>query len=292
MVRFQFKGLVVPVFTPFTYDKKTIDFTVIEKYGHYLKSKGVHGVFVNGMTGEGTTLRIDERKRLAEEWLKVARKFGLTMILGIGGVGVADVYDLVEHAEKIGVDSIALLPDLFYKPKIEEDLIDYMKDIVKYAPTRPILYYHVPEYTKVYLNMVRLCELMKRSITTFAGFYYRHTDIKEATILLKEDITVIMNTDVTLVGVLTLGFDAITTMTLNLYPEFVTEIYDYVLNGKLRDARDTNDKLYRRIKDLVGDLTTTDWIEKFKYEFDKKTDIKVGELRKPRITYDFFKKTY
>lgn len=142
------------------------------------------------------------------------------------------------------------------------------------------------------VNMVRLYELLKRTITTFGGFYYRHTDFEDATILLKEDTTVILSTDLTTVGVFTLGFDTISTITLNLYPEFVTEIYDYVRNGKLREARDTNDKLYRRIKDLVGDFTTTDWIEKFKYEFDKKTDIKVGGLRKPRITYDFFKKMY
>lgn len=122
---------------------------VIEKYGLYLKQKGIHGVLVNGTVGEGTTLRIDERKRLAEEWLRVSRKHGMTMMLAIGGVGIAEVIDLVEHAEKIGVDSIVLLPDLFYKPRVEEDLVDYIKDIVKYAPTRPILYYHIPEYTDV-----------------------------------------------------------------------------------------------------------------------------------------------
>lgn len=104
---------------------------------------------VNGTVGEGTCLRIEEHKRLAEEWLKVSRKFGLTMMLAIGGVGVADVYDLAEHAEKIGVDCIVLMPDTFYKPRVEEDLVDYMKDIVKYCPTRPIYYYHIPTYTDV-----------------------------------------------------------------------------------------------------------------------------------------------
>lgn len=115
-----------------------------------MKTHGVHGVLVNSTVGEGTTLRFEERKRLAEEWLKVTRKYGLTMALAIGGTGIYEVYDLVEHAEKIGVDVIVLMPDLFYKPKIEEDLVEYFQNIVKYAPTRPFYYYHVPEHTTVY----------------------------------------------------------------------------------------------------------------------------------------------
>lgn len=179
MAKFQFKGLMAPVFTPFTQDKyllflnfskilerklenlyskpfhflhrKTIDYSVIEKYGQYLKTRGTLGVLVNGTVGEGTTLRIDERKRLAEEWLRVSRKQGFTMVLAIGGVGITDVFDLTEHAEKIGVDAIVLLPDLFYKPRVEEDMVEYVKTIVTYTnTTRPIMYYHIPEFTKVY----------------------------------------------------------------------------------------------------------------------------------------------
>jgi len=129
MVKFHFKGLMVPVFTPFTQDKRTINIDIIENYCKYLKQTGVHGILVNGVTGEGTTLRVEERKLLAEEWLRVTRKLGLNMMLAIGGVGIADVYDLAEHAEKIGVDAIVLMPDLFYRPKIEEDLVDYMKEL-------------------------------------------------------------------------------------------------------------------------------------------------------------------
>lgn len=129
--------------------RKSINYDVIDKYCQYLKTKAIQGVFVNGVTGEGTCLKIDERKRLAEEWLKVCRKYGLYMVLCIGGCGIDDVYQLCEHAEKIGVDSIVLLPDLFYNPKIEEDLVEYFKDICKYCPTRPIYYFHIPEYTNV-----------------------------------------------------------------------------------------------------------------------------------------------
>lgn len=114
----------------------------------------MHGVFVNATTGEGTTLRMEERKLLAEEWLRVCRKLGLNMMLAIGGVGIADTIELVEHAEKIGVDAIILMPDLFYKPKIEEDLVDYVKEIAKYTKNLSIYYFHIPEHTGVYCKFI------------------------------------------------------------------------------------------------------------------------------------------
>lgn len=133
----------------FEITRRSVNYEVIEKYGHQLKLKGIHGILVNGAAGEGTTLRVDERKRLAEEWLKVCRKNGIVMMLAIGGVGIADVYDLLEHAERIGVDAVVILPDLFYKPNVEEDLVDYIKDVTKHSPSRPIYYYHIPELTSV-----------------------------------------------------------------------------------------------------------------------------------------------
>lgn len=34
--------------------RKAVDYTVIEKYGQYLNTKGVKAIYVNGTTGEGT----------------------------------------------------------------------------------------------------------------------------------------------------------------------------------------------------------------------------------------------
>lgn len=114
-----------------------------------MKTKGVHGVLVNGTTGEGTCLRLDERKRLAEEWLKCCRKYGIICMVQIGGCCIAEVCELAEHCEKIGVDACLCLPDLFFKPRCEEDLCEYFKEICKYCPTRPMYYYHIPGFTGV-----------------------------------------------------------------------------------------------------------------------------------------------
>lgn len=151
-----FSFLICFLFRNFFIHRRCVNYDVIDKYGQYIKSKGIQCVLVNGVTGEGTCLRFDEHKRLAEEWLKTCRKYGLHMVLCIGGCGIEDVYGLCEHADKIGVDCIVLMPDLFYKPKCEEDLVEYFKNCCKYYPKRPICYYHIPEWTNVKCKRIEI----------------------------------------------------------------------------------------------------------------------------------------
>lgn len=110
----------------------------------------MHAVLVNSIVGEGSTLRIDERKRLAEEWVRAARKHSLKVIVNIGGASVPETYEMAEHSEKLGVDGILVLPDTVYRPITEEDLVIYLRDVARYAPSIPLLYYHVPLLTGVH----------------------------------------------------------------------------------------------------------------------------------------------
>lgn len=122
---------------------------MIDKYAAWLKKSGLKGVLVNGTTGEGVCQRFEERKRNFEEWLNSCRKYDLKCMIQIGGTSVSSVYDLAEHAEQKGADAVLCLPDLFFKPTGEVDLVDYLKNVAEHCPTRPFFYYHIPSFTKV-----------------------------------------------------------------------------------------------------------------------------------------------
>lgn len=157
----------------FFYSRRQVNYDIIDTYAQYLKQKGITGVLVNGTTGEGVCLRVDERKRLAEEWLKVSRKYGFVCMVQIGGTTIADVFDLAEHAEKIGVDAVLSLPELFFKPTTEEDLVYYLKEVAKYCPTRPFYYYHIPVFTRVDCKFIRSNSILDQSILNFCvSFQY------------------------------------------------------------------------------------------------------------------------
>lgn len=54
-----------------------------------------------------------------------------------------------KHAECNKVDAILCLPELYFKPKTQEELVEYLKLVGDAAPNTPLLYYHIPAFTNV-----------------------------------------------------------------------------------------------------------------------------------------------
>lgn len=89
-------------------------------------------------------------------------------MLQIGGCYTEGVFELATHAEKIGVDCVLCLPDTFFKPKIEEDLVDYIKQIARHCPSRPFYYYHIPRMSGVDRKFINLLfKFINNQIKTF-----------------------------------------------------------------------------------------------------------------------------
>jgi len=235
---------------------------------------------VNSTIGEGTTLRFEERKRIVEEWFKTCRKYQLYCIAQIGGACVADVYDLAEHAEKLGVDAVLVLPELFYKPMCEEDLVNYLKDVAQYCPTRALLYYHYPMYTKVYFSTPRICNLAEREIPNFCGVLFGQTNMEMVTATLKQGRTVILLWETMMLGALTQGVEAVASTMLNFCPEMIVEIFENYHKNKLPEAMDAQLKVNRRVNEIVK--RAGDWTMCMKNECNKVVrDFQVGPCRKP-----------
>lgn len=64
------------------------------------------------------------------------------------------------HAESQRVDSLLCLPDLYYKPKNAQQLVDYLKLIGEAAPNTPLLYYHIPSFTNVNSKSITYTEVI------------------------------------------------------------------------------------------------------------------------------------
>lgn len=285
---FVFKGMMVPVFTPFIDDKRlTINYDVIDKYAHHLKTMGFHGVMVFGSTGEGMALTVEERMKLAERWFEVTRKYDLKMLLNIGGLPLPELYVLAEHAEKLKVDAVMLMPDLFYKPKTAEDLIYYIKDIAMRMPTRPIFYYHIPFMTDVYLDWYKFLHIIEKEVPYFTGFYWADDKIDRVLFLREKfpNYVYIIGAFTSILGYMSEGFDAISMPLMNLFPEMIRELYGYMLDYKMHEAYVVKQKLYKRFYDLFQYDMDIDYLLLIKTEMDKIfPTMKMGPVRRPKIT--------
>ncbi|XP_064283931.1 N-acetylneuraminate lyase isoform X3 [Passer domesticus] len=175
--RKKLKGLVAATITPMTPDGK-INLPVIRQYVDYLvNEQNVRNVFVNGTTGEGLSLSIQERKQLAEEWMCQGKDKLDHVIIHVGALNLPECQELARHSAAIGADGIAVIAPFFFKPTNKDELVAFLQKVASEAPEVPFYYYHIPPLTGVKIRVEELLDGIKAQIPTFQGVKFSDTDL-------------------------------------------------------------------------------------------------------------------
>lgn len=169
MEKIKIKGLVAATVTPM---KKNGDINVIaiDAYAKHLIKLGVTGVFVCGTTGESLFLDTDERKNVAEAWMKFSDR--LKILVHVGSTSYKVASELAVHACQIGADAISAMGPCFLQPNRVEELVEFNKLIAAKAPGIPYYYYHIPTSSGVNVNMPAFLEKAASEIPTLNGIKY------------------------------------------------------------------------------------------------------------------------
>lgn len=168
------KGLIAAPYSPMLTNGE-LNLDLIPEYAKYLVNNNVSGAFLNGTTGDFTSLLSEERMQIIDEWSKhKPENFKL-----ISHVGCTSLKRSIEFAKySIGkVDAIAALPPYYFKPNTVDDLIDYLREISIAALELPFYYYHIPDLTHVNFNMINLLRKIKNRIPNFAGIKFTKLDL-------------------------------------------------------------------------------------------------------------------
>ena len=171
------KGLIVAPFTPF--DKKgEVDMGPIADYAAILQKNGLIGVFINGSSGEGYMLTVDERLKLAEKWISVAPE-GFKVIVHVGATCIKDSFRMARHAQEIGASGTGAMASPFPKAGRVEELVKYCEEIACGAPDLPFYFYHIPALNGVFLPMLPFLKAADGRIPNLAGIKYTFESLYE-----------------------------------------------------------------------------------------------------------------
>ena len=184
-------GLIDAPFTPFNEDG-SVNLAPISQYAQMLQKNGLKGVFINGSSGEGYMLTVQERKQLAEAWMAAVRTLPVAeeaaegqpgtsfkVIVHVGSCCVRDAQELARHACEIGAWGIGAMAPPFPKIGRVEELVKYCEEIASAAPSLPFYFYHIPAFNGAFLPMVKLLEAVDGRIPNFAGIKYTFESIYE-----------------------------------------------------------------------------------------------------------------
>lgn len=233
------KGLIAAPFTPMKKDG-SLNIAAIGQYAEKLVEQGIAGAFICGTTGEGFSMTLEERKSVAEAWVKAAAG-RLKIIVHVGHNCREDAAELAAHAQECGAYAVASIAPNFYKPCCVEDLIEFFAPVAAAAPKLPFYYYNMPSMSGVSLPVDSFLHLGAQRIPNLQGVKFTHNNLMEMNQCLNLDggrFEVLHGYDEILICGLALGAQAAVGSTYNYAGKVYNALLEAFNSGDLAKARE------------------------------------------------------
>jgi N-acetylneuraminate lyase len=226
-----FGGAWVALVTPFTADNQ-VNVPVLQDLTEYLLGKGVEGLYLCGLTGQGMNMSVPERKLVVETVIGQVNK-RVPAIVQVGALAIPDAVELARHAWSTGADGVSSLIPPTYTGK--DSLHRYFSAVAGAVPDAPFFPY-------IYGGQVDAEELMQSllSIPNVAGTKFTSPDmyaLQHISTLRNGDWTVFSGMDEQCVFAAMWGAKGNIGSTLNLMPGVYREIHKLCQAGEFATAQ-------------------------------------------------------
>ena len=156
MARARFRGVYVPIVTPFRGEEIADD--VMAAMIDRLIEQGATGVVPAATTGECATLSHEEHLRVVELTVKMVNG-RVPVIAGAGSNSTAEALQLVRGAEEVGADAVLMMSPYYNRPS-QAGMIEHFR-IVANSTRLPIILYNIPKRTGQNVEPETIIELSK-----------------------------------------------------------------------------------------------------------------------------------
>ena len=234
------QGSIPAILTPML-DDGSLDLPGFRRLLDWHITEGSDGIVVVGTTGESPTVNVDEHCQLIETTVQhVAKR--IPVIAGTGANSTREAIELAEFARKAGADAhLSVVP--YYNKPTQEGLYQHFKAIAE-AVDLPMILYNVPGRTVADMSnetILRLAEVPRViGIKDATGNIERGADlIKRA----PAGFDIWSGDDATAMVLTVLGAKGTISVTANVAPRLMHEMYAAALAGDLPTARELNFRL-------------------------------------------------
>ncbi|KAF7191936.1 4-hydroxy-tetrahydrodipicolinate synthase [Pseudocercospora fuligena] len=235
-------GILVALVTPFTQDKKQIDFDALDQHVNSLIQAGVHGLVPGGSTGEFTVLSTEERKQLVEACIKSAAG-RVPVVAGVGDLSTERTVELAVHAAKAGAASVMVVPP-FYDALSMDQLKDFLGEIHQ-ACNLPLCYYNIPSASGLTLTPEEIAGLSNVGVKYMKDTSGNAPDLTEFLFHRHNEITTFNGWDTLTFYGLAAGAKGSVWGATNIIPELSVELWNAVaVNSDIKKGRELWTKIW------------------------------------------------
>ena len=265
-------SIFAALLTPFNADG-SISTNGIPPLVDYILSKGVHGLYASGSTGESILQSREERAAHLTALADYARG-KCTLIAHIGAASTDDATALAATAKSLGYDAVSAVPPYYYKHNYD-DIKAYYAAIAD-AAELPVIIYNIPVLTGTDLSTQKLLELMQDD--RIMGVKFTAPDLFQFQQLrtLAPTKKFYFGTDEMFLGAVAMGSDGGIGSTYNLIGDVYVGIEQAVAAGDIDTAR----QLQAKANALISILLQTGVMPGLKHAMNR-MGIPVGPCRQP-----------
>ncbi len=229
-----FKGIFTALITPFQADGAVDEKSLKNLVNHQIAS-GIHGVIPMGTTGESATLPDDEH---CETVTMVVRQVNgkIPVIAGCGSNDTQHFVHLAKKIEKIGVDALLAVTPYYNKPNCE-GLYQHYRALAR-TTTLPIILYNVPARTGINMSIeviVRLAKDFKNIVAIKDAVPSEITRTLAIQRRVDKDFQILSGEDSTFAAGLALGMSGCVSVTSNIVPHLVVQLYQAWIDNNRND---------------------------------------------------------
>ncbi|GJM15431.1 MAG: 4-hydroxy-tetrahydrodipicolinate synthase [Thermodesulfobacteriota bacterium] len=233
-------GSIVAIVTPFRDGK--VDEDALKNLIEFQIENGTHGIVPCGTTGESPTLSHEEHEYVIELTVQTVNK-RVPVIAGTGSNSTKEAIRLTRFAKEIGADAALVVVPYYNKPT-QDGLYQHFKQIATQVDL-PIILYNIPGRSGV--NMA------PETIARLAGDFKNIIGVKEAAGSIPQaskilqlcgmDFLVLSGEDALNFPLLAVGAKGFISVTANIAPKDVADLYNLFSTGEFEKAKDMHYKL-------------------------------------------------
>ena len=252
----------------------------------YLKL-GIPGLYVTGSSGECVFHTVEERKATLEAVMEaVGGK--MTVIAHIAAPATRDSIQLAQHAEKLGVDAIAMVPGFYYglKPAVVKK---YWCDVLAATDEVPLFIYNIPGTTNGFNLPVELLQEMMATgrVAGVKNSSGSVQDILRFRMAGGEDMAIFNGPDEQYLAGRMMGASGGIGGTYGYTPGLFLKLEELIRAGSIEKAT----ALQREITRLIYEILKTGSLYAAAKEVLRLRGVEIGDVRAPFLSLDEAEKT-
>ncbi len=235
-----FHGAIVATVTPFRNGK--LDRSALKKLVKFQVDQGTDGIVPCGTTGESATLSFEEHERVIDTVLDAVGG-RLPVIAGTGSNNTKEAVTLTRYAKRAGA-SAALVITPYYNKPTQDGLCRHFRAVAESADI-PIILYNVPGRTGVNMTAHTVASLAE--IPNIVGVKEASGNLGQVCDIIRmtpKKFCVLSGDDALFFPMMALGAKGVISVTSNVAPRLMAELYDTYVIGEISRARDIHYQLW------------------------------------------------